>query len=59
MQTSDATPPSKARGTRKMQQGVTKLDQDAYAWNIVLSGQQRTGEEFQGLTDRELRKVLF
>ena len=44
----DATPPSKARGTRKMQQGITKLDQDAYAWNIVLSGQQRTGEEFQG-----------
>ena len=44
----DAAPPSKARSTRKMQQGITKLDQDAYAWNIVLSGQQRTGEEFQG-----------
>ena len=43
----DATPPSKARGTRQMQQGITKLDQDAYAWNIVLSG-KRTGEEFQG-----------
>ena len=36
----DATPPSKARGTRKMQQVITKLDQDVYAWNIALPGQQ-------------------
>ena len=43
-----STSQSKVRG--QVQQGITKQNQDAYAWNIVLSGQQRrrTDEEFQG-----------
>ena len=33
---------------RKVHQGITKLEQEAKAWNIALSGQRRIGVEFQG-----------
>ena len=53
-----STPHSKVRGTGKVHQGITKLEQEAKAWNIAYIGPAADWCRVSRLADRELLKAL-